>query len=258
MYGMVHRFKQGVKSLMLPNMFFEDLGYTYLGPIDGHNIEHLEEMMKRAKNIDGPTLIHIITKKGKGYEIAEKNPSKFHGISAFNVETGETLKPSGANYSKVFGDKIVNLAKENEKIVAITAAMVDGTGLKEFSKKYPDRFFDVGIAEQHAVTFAAGLAKQGLKPFFAVYSSFLQRAYDQIIHDVCMQNLPVVFCIDRAGIVGEDGETHQGIFDLSYLSHIPNLTVMAPKDFKEFEEMLELASKANYPIAIRYPRGRRR
>lgn len=254
-YRGVHRFKQGVKRWLLPNMFFEDLGFTYFGPIDGHNIEHLEEMMKRAKNIDGPTLIHIITKKGKGYKIAEENPSKFHGISAFDVKTGNTIKPSSPNYSSVFGKKLISLAKDNSKIVAITAAMQDGTGLKEFAKEYPNRFFDVGIAEQHAVTFAAGLAKEGLKPVFAVYSSFLQRAYDQIIHDVCMQNLPVVFCIDRAGIVGEDGETHQGIFDLSYLSNIPNLVTIAPKDFEEFNQMLEFAVKANYPIAIRYPRG---
>lgn len=254
-YGMVHRFKSGVKQNILPNMFFEDIGFTYLGPVDGHNIEHLEEIINRAKKLEGPVLIHVITKKGKGYKIAEENPSKFHGIGAFDIETGNVNGGSKKDYSKVFGEKLVSLAKENEKIVAITAAMKDGTGLTQFAKEYPNRFFDVGIAEQHATTLAAGMAMQGLKPFFAVYSSFMQRAYDQLLHDICMQNLPVVICLDRAGIVGADGETHQGIFDLAYLSHMPNLTVLAPKDFKELEQMIEFAAEAKGPVAIRYPRG---
>jgi len=255
MYGAVHKFKRGVKQLLISNMFFEDIGFTYLGPIDGHNIEHLEELLRRSKEIDGPVLIHIITKKGKGYKIAEENPAKFHGISPFDVESGKLKKEPSKDYSKVFGNKIVKLAKENKKIVTVTAAMKDGTGLTQFADKFPERFFDVGIAEQHAVGFCAGLAKQGLKPVFAVYSSFLQRAYDQIIHDVCIQKLPVVLCLDRAGIVGADGETHQGIFDLSYLSHIPNMVTMAPKNFEELEKMLEFSINAQYPIAIRYPRG---
>lgn len=252
---LVQRSKKTIKQIFIPNMYFEDIGFTYLGPADGHNIEKLENILKIAKEVKGPVLVHAITKKGKGYEIAEKNPDKFHGISAFNIETGEKLAPSKKDYSKAFGDKLVELAKKDEKIVAVTAAMKDGTGLKEFAEKFPDRFFDVGIAEQHAVGLVAGMAKAGLKPVLPLYSSFLQRGYDQLIHDVALQNIPVTICIDRAGIVGNDGETHHGIFDLSFASAIPNLTIMAPKDFKELEEMLEFAVNYNGPVLIRYPRG---
>ena len=252
---LTRRVKDMLKQLLLPNMYFEDIGFTYLGPVDGHNIEKLESLLRKAKEHQGPVLVHVITKKGKGYKIAEENPSKFHGISSFDIETGEKLKKSNKDYSKVFGETLVELASKNEKIVAITAAMKDGTGLSEFAKKYPDRFFDVGIAEQHALCMAAGMARAGLKPVISLYSSFLQRGYDQVIHDICMQELPVVIAVDRAGIVGNDGETHQGIFDLSFLSTIPNLTIMAPKDFKELEEMLKFAMDYEKPIAIRFPRG---
>lgn len=249
------RIKRGIKQFFIQNMYFEDIGFTYFGPIDGNNIEKLESVMKLAKEEEGPVLIHVITKKGKGYEIAEKNPDKFHSISSFNIQTGEPIKEKKKDYSKVFGDKIYELASINEKIVTITAAMCDGTGLTEFAKKYPNRFFDVGIAEQHAVGMIAGMAKEGLKPVLPIYSSFLQRAYDQIVHDVCIQNLPVTICIDRAGIVGNDGETHQGILDLCFLNSIPNINIMAPKDFKEFEDMIEFSINENRPIAIRYPKG---
>ena len=252
---LVQRSKKTIKQIFIPNMFFEDIGFTYLGPVDGHNIEKLENVLKIAKDVKGPVLVHAITKKGKGYKIAEENPDKFHGISAFNVETGEKIAGFKKDYSKVFGDKLIELAKKDEKIVAITAAMKDGTGLKDFAKEFPDRFFDVGIAEQHAVGLVAGMAKAGLKPVLPLYSSFLQRGYDQLIHDVALQNVPVTICIDRAGIVGNDGETHHGIFDLSFASAIPNLVVMAPKDFKELEQMLEFAVNHDGPVLIRYPRG---
>lgn len=252
---LTRRVKDMLKQLLLPNMYFEDIGFTYLGPVDGHNIEKLESLLSKAKEHQGPVLVHVITKKGKGYKIAEENPSKFHGISSFNIETGEKIKKSGKDYSKIFGETLVELASKNEKIVAITAAMKDGTGLSKFAQEYPNRFFDVGIAEQHALCMAAGMARAGLKPVISLYSSFLQRGYDQIIHDICMQELPVVIAVDRAGIVGNDGETHQGVFDLSFLSTIPNLTVMAPKDFKELEEMLKFAITYEKPIAIRFPRG---
>lgn len=252
---LVQRSKKTIKQIFIPNMYFEDIGFTYLGPVDGHNIEKMENILKIAKEVKGPVLVHAITKKGKGYKVAEENPDKFHGISAFNIETGEKLAGSKKDYSKVFGDKLIELAKKDEKIVAITAAMKDGTGLKGFAKEFPDRFFDVGIAEQHAVGLIAGMAKAGLKPVLPLYSSFLQRGYDQLIHDVALQNVPVTICIDRAGIVGNDGETHHGIFDLSFTSAIPNLVVMAPKDFKELEEMLEFAVNYNGPVLIRYPRG---
>ena len=252
---LVQRGKKTIKQIFIPNMYFEDIGFTYLGPVDGHNIEKLENILKIAKEVKGPVLVHIITKKGKGYKIAEENPDKFHGISPFNIETGEKLAPSKKDYSKVFGEKLVELAKKNEKIVAVTAAMKDGTGLKEFAKEFPNRFFDVGIAEQHAVGLVAGMAKAGLKPVLPLYSSFLQRGYDQLIHDVALQNIPVTICIDRAGLVGNDGETHHGIFDMSFASAIPNLTIMAPKDFKELEEMLEFGINFNGPVLIRYPRG---
>ena len=252
---LARRIKDMLKQFFLPNMYFEDIGFTYLGPVDGHNIEKLESILSKAKELQGSVLVHVITKKGKGYKIAEDNPSKFHGISSFNIETGEKIKKSEKDYSKVFGETLVKLAEKDEKVIAITAAMKDGTGLKEFSNKYPKRFFDVGIAEQHALCMAAGMARAGLKPVVAIYSSFLQRGYDQVIHDICMQELPVVIGIDRAGIVGNDGETHQGIFDLSFLSIVPNLTVLAPKDFQEFEKMLEFCINYSKPIAIRYPRG---
>lgn len=252
---LVRRAKKTIKQVFIPNMFFEDIGFTYLGPVDGHNIEKLESILKIAKDVKGPVLVHIITKKGKGYKFAEENPDKFHGISPFNIETGEKLGKSQKDYSKVFGEKLVSLAEKDEKIVAVTAAMKDGTGLKEFANKFPERFFDVGIAEQHAVGLIAGMAKAGLKPVLPLYSSFLQRGYDQLVHDIALQNIPVTICIDRAGIVGNDGETHHGIFDMSFASAIPNLNILAPKDFKELEDMLEFAVNYNGPVLIRYPRG---
>ena len=245
-----------LKGFFLPGVIFEELGFNYVGPIDGHNIELLIETLKRIKTASSPTLVHVITKKGKGYAFAEQNPSLFHGIGPFNLETGAPLNKSGSTYSEVFGDTLTELADRDDKIIAISAAMKEGTGLEHFEEKYPDRFYDVGIAEPHAVTFAAGLATQGLKPVVTIYSTFFQRAYDEIVHDVCLQNLPVVFAIDRAGIVGEDGPTHNGLFDLSYLRHIPNLVVMAPKDDIELRVMLDLALKHKGPIAIRYPRGK--
>lgn len=247
--------KRGIKQIFIQNMYFEDIGFTYFGPVDGNDIEKLESILNLASNEEGPVLVHVITKKGKGYKIAEENPDKFHSISSFNIENGNPINPKSMDYSKVFGDKIIELADKDKTIVAITAAMCDGTGLTEFAKKYPDRFFDVGIAEQHAVGMIAGMAKNGLKPVFPVYSSFLQRAYDQVVHDICIQNLPVTICIDRAGIVGNDGETHQGILDLCFLSSIPNINILAPKDFMEFNDMLEFCIYSNKPMAIRYPRG---
>ncbi|KYH35700.1 1-deoxy-D-xylulose-5-phosphate synthase [Clostridium tepidiprofundi DSM 19306] len=251
----IHRIKNGLKQIVVEKMFFEDIGIKYIGPIDGHNIREMTDVLSMVKNIDGPVLIHTITKKGKGYEFAEKNPNKFHGIGPFDCSSGKVTVSSKNSYSKAFGEEMVRLGEKHKNLVAITAAMPDGTGLNKFSKIYKNRFFDVGIAEQHAVTLAAGMASQGLKPVFAVYSTFLQRAYDQVLHDVCMQNLPVIFAIDRAGIVGEDGETHQGVFDLSYLSHMPNMTILAPKCIDELKTMLNWAVVQDYPIAIRYPRG---
>lgn len=251
----IQRIKRAIKQLVIHKMFFEDIGFTYLGPVDGHNIEELESILKTSKQVNGPVLIHVLTKKGKGYKFAEKNPDKFHAISPFNIENGELKTPKEKDYSKVFGEKIVELAKENSKIVAVTASMKNGTGLADFAQEFPYRFFDVGIAEQHAVTMAAGMAKEGMIPFVPIYSSFYQRAYDQVIHDVAMQNLPVIMCVDRAGIVGADGETHQGTLDMAFFRLIPNLTIMAPKDFKEFEDMLEFAVGLNKPVVIRYPRG---
>lgn len=248
-----HYTKQIIKRAVIHNMYFEDIGFTYLGPVDGHNLKKLEDILERSKKIKGPVLIHIITKKGKGYRLAEENPDKFHGISAYNKETGETKKSN--NYSKIFGNKLIELAQKDKKIVAVTAAMKDGTGLKEFAEKFPDRFFDVGIAEQHAVGLIAGMAKAGLKPVMPIYSSFLQRGYDQIIHDIALSNIPATICVDRAGVVGNDGETHQGIFDLSFLSSIPNVVIMAPKNFEELEKMLEFGVNLNKPVFIRYPRG---
>lgn len=247
--------KNSFKQMILPSsILFEQFGFTYLGPVDGHNIDDLIEFLERAKTLKKPVLVHAITQKGKGYKPAEENPDAFHGIGPFDKITGKALSHTKASYSNIFSETINSLAKQNEKIVAITAAMPSGTGLTDFSTKYPDRFFDVGIAEEHAVTFAAGLARQGYIPIFAVYSTFLQRAYDQIIHDVALQNLHVIFAIDRAGIVGADGETHHGIFDFSFLSHIPNLTILAPKDAIELQQMLKFSINHNGPIAIRYPR----
>lgn len=251
----VSKFKNGIKQLVVPSMLFEDMGIKYIGPIDGHDIELMNEVFMKAKAIPGPVIIHTITKKGKGYDRAEERPEKYHGVAPFDSEIGVSLTSSKKNYSKAFGDSIIEIAKKDKDVVAITAAMPDGTGLREFGKKYPDRLFDVGIAEQHAVTLAAGMACAGLKPVFAVYSTFLQRAYDQVLHDVCIQNLPVVFAIDRAGIVGDDGETHQGIMDISFLSMIPNMTIVAPKCLEEVDVLLKWALNKGTPVAIRYPRG---
>ncbi len=252
----IRKTKSSIKQLLVPGMFFEDMGITYLGPIPGHDIKALCQAFQEAKKIQGPVLLHVLTEKGKGYEPAEKAPDKFHGISPFNVATGETVSKSKKDsYSKVFGKVLCDEAKHNDKVTAITAAMADGTGLTGFQNMFPERFFDVGIAEEHAVTFAAGLAAGGMKPVVAIYSSFLQRAYDQMVHDVGMQNLPVVFAVDRAGLVGSDGETHQGVFDLSYLSIIPNLTVLAPKHKWELADMLRFAISHDGPAAVRYPRG---
>ena len=251
----VQRIKRSIKQLIIPKMFFEDIGFRYLGPVDGHDIQELERMLKISKQLEGPVLIHILTKKGKGYKIAESNPDKFHATAPFNVETGELKNKKKKDYSKVFGETLIRLANKNENIVAITASMKDGTGLTEFAKKFPNRFFDVGIAEQHALGLAAGMAKDGIIPVVPIYASFYQRAYDQVIHDIAMQNLPVIMCADRAGIVGQDGETHQGILDMSFFRLVPNLTIMAPKDFKELEKMLEFAIKLSKPVVIRYPRG---
>ncbi len=250
------RTKSGLKQLVIPGMFFENMGITYLGPVDGHNIDQLIRAFNDARKIRHAVILHVCTKKGKGYAPAERHPSRFHGAEPFEIETGlPKHKRLKANYTDIFSTVMRKLGDRDDKVVAITAAMPDGTGLKRFRNMFPDRFFDVGIAEQHAVTFAAGLAAGGLKPVVAVYSSFLQRAYDQILHDVCIQNLHVVFAIDRAGLVGSDGETHQGIFDLSYLSSIPNMTVMAPKNKWELSDMLKFAVAYDAPIALRYPRG---
>ncbi len=252
----IRRIKSGVKHLVIPGMFFEDMGLTYLGPVDGHDIPGMIKVFNEAKKCKKAVLVHVITEKGKGYEPAQRHPARFHGAEPFDIETGiPKNKKEKSNYTDVFSTVMIKLGQRNDKVVAITAAMPDGTGLKRFHNIYPDRFFDVGIAEQHAVTFAAGLAAGGMIPVVAIYSSFLQRAYDQILHDVCIQNLPVVFAIDRAGIVGSDGETHQGIFDLSYLSSIPNMQIMAPKNKWELSDMMKFAVKFGAPIAVRYPRG---
>lgn len=252
----VERFKDSVKYLLVSGIIFEELGFTYLGPIDGHNIKLLRRVFERAKMLNGPVLIHVNTKKGKGYAPAERNPDKYHGIGPFDLKTGTPYsKGKAPTYTQVFGEFICHLAEKNPRLVAITAAMVDGTGLREFAQRFPKRFFDVGIAEQHAVTLAAGLARGGYQPVVVIYSTFLQRAYDQIIHDVALQQLPVVFALDRAGIVGEDGETHQGLFDLSYLRSIPGMIIMVPKDQNELAVMLANALEYKKPTAIRYPRG---
>ncbi len=248
--------KQGIKQFLVPGMFFEEMGITYLGPVDGHNISKMTRVFRDAKKVNGPVLVHVLTRKGKGFGPAERMPSRFHGAEPFEIETGlPSVRKKKAAYTDVFSTVMCKMGAREPKLVAVTAAMPDGTGLKRFRNMYHDRFFDVGIAEAHAVTFAAGLAAGGLKPVVAVYSSFLQRAFDQIIHDVCIQNLPVVFAIDRAGLVGSDGETHQGIFDLSFLSMMPNMCVMAPKNKWELADMLKYAIGYDGPIALRYPRG---
>ena len=252
----IRRTKSSIKQLFIPGMLFENMGITYLGPVDGHNISGMLRIFREASKVNGAVVVHIITQKGKGYLPAEHHPARFHGAEPFEIETGLPLHPrTKANYTNVFSTVMCKLGERDEKVVAITAAMKDGTGLKRFHNMFPERFFDVGIAEGHAVTFAAGLAASGFKPIVAVYSSFLQRAYDQILHDVCIQDLPVVFAIDRAGIVGSDGETHQGVFDLSYLSSIPNMNIMAPKNKWELSDMIKFAVDFKHPIAVRYPRG---
>lgn len=252
----IRRAKSSFKHLVVPGMFFEDMGITYLGPVDGHNIQEMVHIFREARKVKKAVLVHVITQKGRGYAPAERHPARFHGAEPFDIETGIPSAPKAkANYTDIFSTVMCKLGQRDEKVVAITAAMPDGVGLKRFRNMYPERFFDVGIAEEHAVTFAAGLAAGGLKPIVAIYSSFLQRAYDQILHDVCIQNLPVVFCIDRAGLVGSDGETHQGLFDLSYLSSIPNMHVMAPKNKWELSDMIKFAVELGAPVAIRYPRG---
>ncbi|NSW91360.1 MAG: 1-deoxy-D-xylulose-5-phosphate synthase [Firmicutes bacterium] len=254
---MLDRAKGTIKYMIMPGIIFEELGFKYLGPIDGHNIQKMVDVLSRAKKMKGPIFIHVCTQKGKGYSFAEKKPDEYHGISPFEIETGEVKVNNGPCFSDIFGNELVKLAEEDKDIVAITAAMPHGTGLNLFSQKFPDRFFDVGIAEQHAVTFAAGLASNGLKPVVCIYSSFLQRAYDQILHDVSLQNLHVVLAVDRAGIVGEDGETHQGVYDICYIRHMPNISILAPADYTELAAMLRYAIfEHNGPIAIRYPRGK--
>ena len=252
----IHNAKEDIKYAVIDGILFEELGFKYIGPVDGHDIRELCQTLQRVKGLKGPVLVHAVTQKGKGYTKAEKQPNVFHGIGAFDVETGKPVgSSSGRSYSRVFGDKLIDMAYYDERIIAISAAMTDGVGLEEFSRTYPDRFFDVGIAEAHSTTFAAGLAKAGMRPYVAVYSSFLQRAYDQILEDVCLQNLPVTFCIDRAGVVGADGETHHGLFDMAYLRSMPNMTVLAPKDGPELEAMMDMSLSIDGPCAIRYPRG---
>ena len=252
----IRKTKSSLKQLIVPGMFFEDMDITYLGPVDGHDVKEMVRVFNEAKRVDHAVLVHVLTKKGKGYLPAEENPAKFHGTGPFHLETGDAKESKGADtYTEVFSKVLLDIAKKDERIVAITAAMADGTGLTPFAKHFPNRFFDVGIAEEHAMTFAAGLAAGGMKPIFAVYSSFLQRAYDQTLHDVCLQNLPVVIAVDRAGLVGSDGETHQGVFDLSFLSMIPNMTIISPKNRWEMADMIRFAADFPYPIAVRYPRG---
>jgi 1-deoxy-D-xylulose-5-phosphate synthase len=250
------RAENSLKGFLTPGSLFEALGFDYLGPLDGHNLTQLVEVFKNINELDGPLLVHVMTTKGKGYKPAEETPAKYHGVGAFVVATGKgAAKPAVKSYTDVFGETLVQLAQEDSKIIAITAAMPDGTGLNPFSQRFPDRFFDVGIAEQHAMTFAAGLAADGFKPVVAIYSTFVQRAYDQVFHDVCLQNLPVTIAMDRAGLVGDDGPTHHGVFDLSYMRHLPGITVMAPKDENELRHMLKTAIYSDLPIALRYPRG---
>ena len=252
------RLEENLVNTLAPETIFEGLGFKYVGPIDGHSIPRLVKILRKAKeNVDGPILVHVVTQKGKGYKPAESDASRFHGLGPFDIESGKSISKPTMTYSKVFGNKLCELAAKNDKIVAITAAMTNGTGLSEFAEKFPNRIFDVGIAEQHAITFAAGLVTEGIKPYVAIYSTFTQRAFDQLIHDVALQNLPIVLCLDRAGLVGDDGATHHGVFDLSYLNLIPNWQVWVPSNAEELEMMLEKAE--NYsagPVAIRYPRGK--
>ena len=252
--------EESLKGLLMPGLLFEELGLKYIGPIDGHRLDYLIETFQNIKKLKGPILVHVITKKGKGYPPAETNPDRFHGVPPFVIETGELRndQKNPPTYTEVFGETLCQLARENKRLIAITAAMQNGTGLEEFARRFPDRFYDIGIAEQHAVTFAAGLALEGMKPVVAIYSTFLQRAYDQILQDVCLQNLPVIFALDRGGIVGEDGPTHHGLFDFSYLRHIPNMIVMVPKDENEFQDMIKTATECPLPVAFRYPRGKGR
>ena len=255
---MVQRGHSSLKTFFTPGMLFEALGFDYVGPVDGHDVEKMSEIFKMAKNMNSPVLIHVLTKKGKGYEPAENNPTRFHGVGRFEPSTGESEKISGAGptFTECFGNALLDIAKQNKNVVAITAAMPGGTGLDKFAESFPERYVDVGICEQHAVTFAGGLATQGLKPVVAIYSTFMQRAYDQILHDICLQNLPVILCLDRAGLVGEDGATHHGTFDLSFLRHIPNLSLLSPCNGSELAAMLKAAFEQNAPVALRYPRGR--
>lgn len=256
-YAAAKKFEEGVKNLLVPGLVFEKLGFRYFGPIDGHSTEELAHKIRSIMNLKGPVILHVITKKGKGYKYSEKAPADFHGSSPFDKDSGETLDifTKKDSYTRAFSEKITELAEKNKKITAVSASMLSGTGLDKFAEKFPERIFDVGIAEEHAVTFAAALARGGFKPFVAIYSTFLQRAYDQIIHDVCLQNLGVVLCVDRAGVVGEDGATHNGLFDIAYLRNIPNMILAAPKNANELKEMMELASGTNKPFAIRYPKG---
>ncbi len=256
-YKIVKQAEESFKGFLTPGLLFEELGFKYIGPIEGHRLDHLIETFSNAAKMEGPILVHVLTKKGKGYPPAESDPARFHGVGPFRIETGEVPEKGDdpPTYSEVFGGTLVRLAEEDERIIAITAAMENGTGLTGYSSRFPERFFDIGIAEQHAVTFAAGLALEGLKPVVAIYSTFLQRAYDQIQQDVCLQNLPVVFALDRGGIVGSDGPTHHGLFDFSYLRHLPNMVLMAPKDENEFQHMIKTAVGWGGPIAFRYPRG---
>ncbi|MCL2699186.1 MAG: 1-deoxy-D-xylulose-5-phosphate synthase [Defluviitaleaceae bacterium] len=252
----IERAKDGIKYMLVPGVLFEELGFNYVGPVDGHDLEQLIAVLGKVRRMSGPVLLHVYTTKGKGYDRAETAPAKYHGVDSFNIETGNPLETKvWDTYSDVLGKAMQQLAEKNDKIVAVTAAMPDGTGLAEFASRYPERFFDVGIAESHAVTFSAAMAKNGFIPVVAIYSTFLQRSYDQILHDVCTQNLHVIFAIDRAGVSGPDGETHQGVFDISFLAHIPNITIMAPVNKREFIEMLDFAAGMNSPVAIRFPRG---
>jgi 1-deoxy-D-xylulose-5-phosphate synthase len=250
------RAENSLKGFLTPGALFEALGFDYLGPLDGHDLRQLVEVFNNINELDGPLLVHIMTTKGKGYKPAEETPAKYHGVGAFDVATGKgAAKSAVKSYTDLFGETLVQLAEEDPKVVAITAAMPDGTGLNQFSQRFPDRFFDVGIAEQHAMTFAAGLAAEGFRPVVAIYSTFVQRAYDQVFHDICLQKLPVTIAMDRAGLVGDDGPTHHGVFDFSYLRHLPGITVMAPKDENELRHMLKTAVYSGMPISLRYPRG---
>jgi len=252
----VDRLKDSLKYLVVPGMLFEELGFTYLGPVDGHDIKAMITMLQQARAVSGPVMVHVLTRKGKGYQPAEENPDRFHGVGPFDVSTGAVKKSGGApSYTEVFGKTLVKLAKEDNKIIGITAAMPSGTGLNAFAREFPKRYFDVGIAEQHAVTMAAGMAMAGYRPVAAIYSTFLQRAYDQVLHDVCLQNLPVTFALDRGGLVGDDGPTHHGVFDIAYLRHIPNIVIMSPKDENELQHMLKTAVNHSGPVVVRYPRG---